>query len=31
VDIEFIFRYIGIPVQGLVELLHLFKCMHVPT
>ena len=31
VDIEFIFRCSGIPVQGLVELLHLSKCTHATT
>jgi hypothetical protein len=31
VDIEFIFRCIVIPVQGLVELLHLYNCTHVKT
>jgi len=31
VDTEFIFRCIGIPVDGLVELLHLSKCTNVTT
>ena len=31
VDIEFIFKCIGIPAQGLVELLHLSKSMHITT
>jgi len=31
VDIEFIFRCTGNPVQGLVELFHLSKCTHVTT